>query len=435
MTRNYRNLLVGLIAFTMLGNAAIAQNDFDGVANPAAEKAFKELLKSYRQQPAIIVKTKLKVQVIEGETKSQTQEKEAEFTYTKGGSGILKLDGMTCYFNKGVFSAIHKDTEDSYYTEEFEDTPYWTLLMNFQSLPFPHIGLFWGEKKIEDVYMQLYPDTPELLPTSVKMLKIKNKNMQQIVFTSEVASMKMDVDPKKKLITKIVHEITSGDMVQVGSKIVSTFTFSYEQPKEPLGDVLVFDRGDRQIVDMLGMLIPQPQAPEPINPEDIALGANPAGVELQGKPAPAFVLQTADGQEVNLEELEGQVVVLDFWATWCGPCRQALPLLHNVGRWAKDEQLPVKIYTVNVWERGETPKEKLESATTFWKAQGFTLPIAMDYTDATAAAYGVSGIPTTVIIRADGIVHEIHVGAGGNYEQMMKDGITQAIKAIEADEN
>ena len=182
------------------------------------------------------------------------------------------------------------------------------------------------------------------------------------------------------------------------------------------------------------MLIPQPEAPQPIDPEDIAIGAIPAA-GLQGKPAPGFVLQTADGQEVDLEKLAGQVVVLDFWATWCGPCRQALPLLHNVGRWAKDEQLPVIIYTVNVWERGETPKEKLEAATTFWKSQRFTLPIAMDYTDATAAAYGVSGIPTTVIIRADGIVNEIHVGAGGNYEQMMKHGISEAIKAIENDED
>lgn len=433
MTHNFRIWMIAFFAILLLGNTSIAQSDSEFTADPAAGKAFKELLKSYRKQPAIIVKTKLKIQVIEGETKSQVQEKEAEFTYTKGGAGILKLDDLTCYFNKGVFSAIHKDTEDTYYTEEYEDNPYWVLFRNFRSLPYPHVGLFWGEAELEDVYMQLYPDTPDLLPSSVEMLKVDKKNVQRITFSSAVASMIMDIDPKKKLITKIVHEITGGDLVQPGAKKVSTYTYKYEIPKEPLGDALVFDRGDRQVVDMLAMLLPPPPAPEPMDPA-IGGGARAVG-GLEGKAAPAFDLQTADGQQVNLENLAGQVVVLDFWATWCGPCRQALPLLHKVGRWAKDEQLPVKIYTVNVWERVNTPKEKLEVATAFWKQQGFTLPIAMDYTDKTAAAYGVSGIPTTVIIRADGIVHEVHVGASPNYEEMMKHGITEAIKAIEADED
>ena len=433
MTHNFRICLIGLFAILLLGNTSIAQSDSEITTDPAAEKAFKELLASYRKQPAIIVKTTLKVQVVEGETKSQIQEKEAEFVYTKSGPGVVKLDGLTCYFDKGVFSAIHKDTEDSYFTDEYEDSPYWPLFMNFGSLPYPHIGLFWGEEKLEEVYMQLYPDTPDLLPSSVQTIKVDKKNVQRITFSSAVASMIMDIDPKKKLITKIVHEITGGEYVQPGTKKVTTYTYKYEIPEEPLGDALVFDRGDRQVVDMLGMLMPQPQAPEPIDPADIGRGAIAAG-GLKGKAAPAFILQTAQGQEVNLEELAGQVVVLDFWATWCPPCVHALPLLHNVGRWAKDEQLPVKIYTVNVWERGDTPKEKLEAATTFWKSQGFTLPIAMDYTDKTATAYGVTGIPTTVIIRSDGIVHEVHVGAQ-NYEELIKHSITEAIKALEADED
>ncbi len=435
MTHNFRTWLISLFAILLLGNTTYAQNETEPTADPAAEKVFKELLNSYRKQSAIIVKTKLKVQVIEGETKSEIQENEAEFTYTKGGLGTLKLDGLTCYFNKGVFSAIHKDTEESYYTEEYEDNPYWALFMNFRSLPYPHVGLFWGEKELTDVYMQLYPDTPELLPSSVQTLKVDKKNVQQITFASPVATMKLDVDPKKKLITKIVHEITGGDTVQPGTKMVSTYTYKYEIPKEPLGDALVFNQGDRQVVDMLAMLMPQPPEPEPMDPADFGdVARGPAG-GLEGKPAPAFDLQTINGQQVKLEDLKGQVVVLDFWATWCGPCVQALPLLHNVGRWAKDEQLPVKIYTVNVWERAETLKERSKIAADFWKQKGFTLPIAMDYTDKTAEAYGVTGIPTTVIIRADGVIHEIHVGAGGNYEQMMKHGITEAIKAVEADED
>ena len=100
---------------------------------------------------------------------------------------------------------------------------------------------------------------------------------------------------------------------------------------------------------------------------------------------------------------------------------------------ASDEQLPVTFMTINVWEiRGEAgnaPDARLASALKTWKAKEFTLPIAMDYSDQTAAAYGVQGIPTTIIVRSDGIVHAVHVGVT-DAEDLKKD-VQAAIKAVE----
>ena len=97
----------------------------------------------------------------------------------------------------------------------------------------------------------------------------------------------------------------------------------------------------------------------------------------------------------------------------------------------------MKILAVNVWEirdpDNDTPEARREAANAFWKKQGFSVPIAMDYSDETAAAYGVSGIPTTVIIRADGVVHAYHVGGSPDYVATMKRDITAAIEALEGD--
>ncbi|MEE9131326.1 MAG: TlpA disulfide reductase family protein [Phycisphaerales bacterium] len=423
------------IATVMLLGAATSYAQSDGMfdADPAAAKAFKQLVTSYRNRPALTVKTKMKVELFQGEISADTDEVQAQFTYSRGGAGIIKLRGFTCYFKDGVFWAVHEWTDHSYYTEEYEDNPYWTFLLNFLDIPFPHLGLLWGESDIQDVYMQLHPRTDSIVPTSVELRAVQGKQIQRLVLSSPYASMRIDIDPKSKLIASIEHEITGGDFVQNGAKIVTRYSYEYETYDKPLDDAaLRFDPGSRQRVDMLATLMPPP--PEvPVGPAGGGMGGGP----LIGKPAPAFVLETADGQVVDLEKLRGQVVVLDFWATWCGPCRVVLPLLHDVSRWTRQEQLPVKILAVNVWEirdpDGDTPEARREAASTFWKKQGFSVPIAMDYSDETAAAYGVSGIPTTVIIRADGVVHAYHVGGSSDYVATMKRDITAAIEALEGD--
>ena len=420
------------MATVMLLSAATsyAQNDGMFDADPAAAKAFKQLVTSYRNRPALTVKMKMKVELFQGEISSDTDEVEAQFTYSRGGAGIIKLRGFTCYFKDGVFWAVHEGTDHSYYTEEYEDTPYWTFLLSFLDIPFPHLGLLWGEPDIQDVYMQLHPRTDSIVPTSVELRDVDGKQMQRLVLSSPNASMRIDIDPKSKLIASIKHEITGGDFVQQGARISTEYSDEYETYDEPLDEAtLRFDPGSRQSVDMLAMLMPRPPAPEaPVGPAGGGMGGGP----LIGKPAPAFVLETAEGQVVDLAKLRGQVVVLDFWATWCGPCRIGLPLLHDVAQWTKQQNLPVQIYTVNILESADGPQERLETVNEFWKKQGFTLPVIMDYKDETAGTYSVTGIPTTVIIRADGVVHAYHSGLMP--VEAIKADITAAIEALQGDD-
>lgn len=421
--------LMTMVTVILLGAAiSYAQTNETFDANPAAAKAFKQLVTSYRNRPALMVKTKMKVELFQGEISADTDEVQAQFTYSRGGAGILKLRGFTCYFKDGVFWAVHEGTDHSYYTEDYEDNPFWTFLFVFQDIPFPHLGLLWGESDIQDVYMQLHPRTDSIVPTSVELQDVDGKQMQRLVLSSPNASMRIDIDPKSKLITSIEHEITGGDFVQDGAKIITRYSYEYETYDKPLDDAaLRFDPGSRQRVDLFATLMPPPPA-APVGPAGGVMGGDP----LIGKLAPAFVLETADGQVVDLQKLRGQVVVLDFWATWCGPCRIGLPLLHDIAQWTKEQDLPVRIYTVNILESAGGPQERLEAVNEFWKKKGFTLPVIMDFKDETAGTYSVTGIPTTVIIRADGVVHSYHQGLVP--VEAIKDDITAAVEALQGDD-
>jgi thiol-disulfide isomerase/thioredoxin len=221
--------------------------------------------------------------------------------------------------------------------------------------------------------------------------------------------------------------ITGGNMVRDGAAITYKHTFSYVVGKAaPDPKALEFAPGDRQRVDVIASLV-KPKEGE-AGPEN---GAAPdgAGGDLVGRPAPDFVLATLDGKAVDLEDYRGRVVVLDFWATWCGPCRAALPALHEVAAWAKDAQLPVTVLTINVFERAENPDAVLKTVREFWQSAKHTLPVALDFTGQIAGAYGVNGIPASFIIRSDGVVHAQHVGAAP--VAVLKDEITEALKALE----
>jgi len=132
-----------------------------------------------------------------------------------------------------------------------------------------------------------------------------------------------------------------------------------------------------------------------------------------GEAAPAFSLKTGAGDLVSLSDLRGQVVVLDLWATWCGPCRRGLPLVNEFAQWVKDNGKAVKVFGVNVWEaqaQAMDAEAKAQRANEFWAAQKFIFPTLLDPDDKLASDFGPNGIPTTYVIGKDGRIASIHSG-------------------------
>lgn len=136
-------------------------------------------------------------------------------------------------------------------------------------------------------------------------------------------------------------------------------------------------------------------------------GADFGQYETAGLPAPAFKLKNLDGKEVSLSDFAGRVVLLDFWATWCGPCVAAMPHLQKLQEEFKDQ--PVSIVGINS-ETGMSD-EKLKD---WLEKRKFTFGQLREGADGLVMqAYHVAGIPHTVLIDQRGVLQDVTVGYSG----------------------
>lgn len=119
--------------------------------------------------------------------------------------------------------------------------------------------------------------------------------------------------------------------------------------------------------------------------------------------APPFAVTTADGERISMDDLQGKVVLLDFWATWCGPCREALPHIKQVAKKFQGEPLVVLSISLDTdeqkWKNFIT---KNEMTWPQYFDRGFTGPIAR--------MFSVNAIPHTFTIDADGVLQDEHIG-------------------------
>ncbi len=117
-----------------------------------------------------------------------------------------------------------------------------------------------------------------------------------------------------------------------------------------------------------------------------------------------FTLESLNGGTVSLSDLQGHVVVLDFWATWCSPCRESMPHLQAIhDRYAGDG---VVVLAINIEENRRTVEEYIAEA-------GYTFTVLLDPNGETADAYSVWAIPHTIIIDRQGQQHEVLEGPQG----------------------
>jgi peroxiredoxin len=147
--------------------------------------------------------------------------------------------------------------------------------------------------------------------------------------------------------------------------------------------------------------------------------ALPALALSTSKPAPQFSLAARGGKTVNLAQYKGQVVMINFWATWCGPCRQEMPLLENI--YKKYNKAGFTLLGVNV-EPDSKPAED------WLKATPVSFPILFDTKSEVSKLYEVSGMPSTVIVDRKGNVRVIHHGYKPGDENEYQDNIRKLVR-------
>ena len=223
---------------------------------------------------------------------------------------------------------------------------------------------------------------------------------QTVRFTETIAFARSDNMPRR--LTE------SNNMGEMGGPPPSTTTYSNVKINSTIDPALFTQK------------MPEGFAKVDAPKEEEEEGAQraPALAFKVGDKAPAFQLTSLAGPEVTLDSLKGKVVLLDFWATWCGPCKQIMPVIQKLSEEFKDKD--VAIFGVNTWEK------KDDAAKKYMESKKYTYGCLLAGEDLTKT-YGITGIPTLIIINKDGTIAKAEVGAGGNVEADLRAAITAAL--------
>jgi peroxiredoxin len=133
-----------------------------------------------------------------------------------------------------------------------------------------------------------------------------------------------------------------------------------------------------------------------------APAATPAPAVVVGGPAPDFTLQDLGGNDVTLSSFRGQVVLINFWATWCEPCRVEMPALQRRYDALKDQGFVVLAVNLD---------EPITEVSAFANAYGLTFPVLLDPGEEVNSLYRVMGYPTTFIVDREATINQLRIGS------------------------
>jgi peroxiredoxin len=136
-------------------------------------------------------------------------------------------------------------------------------------------------------------------------------------------------------------------------------------------------------------------------------------------PAPDFTLRSMDGQNLRLGEQRGRVVMVNFWATWCGPCRVEMPHLNRL--YEKYRSAGFVLFGVNV-------DEDVRNAVALAQKMGLKFPVLADAEKRVSKQYDVTAMPSTVLIDRDGRVRHVHRGYREGIEDLYEKQIRELLK-------
>lgn len=133
-----------------------------------------------------------------------------------------------------------------------------------------------------------------------------------------------------------------------------------------------------------------------------------AASDLTGQSAPDFVLKSSTGENLRLSEHRGDVVMINFWATWCGPCRQEMPLLDDL--YARYGRVGFSLLGVNIDDDARRAMQMIDEL-------GVNFPVLFDDTKEVSRLYQVEAMPVTVLVDREGTVRHVHHGYKPGYEE------------------
>ncbi len=140
---------------------------------------------------------------------------------------------------------------------------------------------------------------------------------------------------------------------------------------------------------------------------------------MEGQPAPDFALKSSSGANLRLSEYRGDVVMINFWATWCGPCRQEMPLLDEL--YARYQRVGFNLLGVNIDDDSRRAMKMIDEL-------GVSFPVLFDARKEVSKLYEVEAMPVTVLVDREGRVRHVHHGYKPGYEEKYLDQIRSLLR-------
>ena len=140
---------------------------------------------------------------------------------------------------------------------------------------------------------------------------------------------------------------------------------------------------------------------------------------MEGQQAPDFALKSSTGENMRLSEYRGDVVMINFWATWCGPCRQEMPLLDDL--YARYQRVGFNLLGVNIDDDSSRAMKMVNEL-------GVNFPVLFDARKEVSRLYEVEAMPVTVLVDREGTVRHVHHGYKPGYEQKYLDQIRSLLR-------
>lgn len=223
------------------------------------------------------------------------------------------------------------------------------------------------------------------------------------------------IQPNGNRVTFQPHEV-DGQVISGTSELLGACRFKLDEI-----DQIIFGRQ----IEVAAAELPYHQwqlraAVEPLVAQDLEDTGGDAGKisPLVGQAAPDFELPLLDGPNFRLSDCRGQIVVLDFWASWCGPCMRTLPLMEEAMR--EFDPAQVRMVSVNLEEPAKHVKAVLER-------HELNITVALDVDGVAARRYEANAIPQTVIIDREGKIARLYVGGGRNAVEQLKASLTELL--------
>ena len=381
-----------------------AEKGADQVAKGTA--ALDAAQKAYQAAPEMTDRASITVRMPDGE-----QNETIEMAFGKGNDMDVRMGSLQITAVGDSVYFVPDQPADKYLTKKISTNAHATLgeLLPGFSLPAPDLAL-----------RQPLPGRPVVEAfalggmegMAVKGFRERN-GMQEVLIGTNGADGVVSLDPKSSMVKGVSVVFTPEGLpaeFKIGFDVALNPVLG--APKAPIA----FNAGSRKAAAGVEELFAAPsEAEEPAEETKVKVG----------DVAPVSMLETLDGKTIDLASMKGKVVVIDFWATWCGPCRKGLPLLQKFADDMKSND-KVVVLPVNVWEqeKGEALRKKVGE---WWEKQKYTMQVALDPEAKLIEQYGFKGIPACIVIGPDGKLVSSHMGYSAKMGETLAADVNKAL--------